>query len=224
MKKNILSPDLQVSLPTLGLLGVLILSIYLLYSFGLSTLYTERDKLAQTKKDHSVLTEKQQVLSGLSQNILPQADASLIAVPGQNPSLLVVSQIKSLANQNSLTIKDISVSSPNSQGDLNSVGLTLSLEGQTGEIINFINGLKSLAPLVFLNALKITNANQISDASVNIVSYSSDLPKKITSLTEPLISLTDDENKILNRLSSLIAPSQVQLAPTEPTTRDNPFN
>lgn len=223
MKKDLLSPDLKVSLPVFAMLFALLVSIYLLYSFGLPTLMSQRDKLTNVNKDRSVLTQKQQILSSVAETVLPQADASIIAVPDQNSTLIVVSQVKNLANQNGVLVTQVNVGAPTTSGDLNSANIDILVDGQRSSILAFVNGLSTLAPLVFLKEMKLSNNNSLFQGNLNLVTYWADLPKNITSLTAPITTLTESESKLLQRFASLSQPAVSQLSPAQPTSRENPF-
>jgi len=171
------------------------------------------------------LQEKVEVLSQFRGIISDGTVSSLnAALPETNSALLMLSQIKTLSSKHSLLFSDLNVGTP-AIGDsgLYKVELKFDLDGQIEQIIPFLRELKFFAPVSNIREVEFISGTEVSRSTVSIVVYFAEYPNKIPAITDPIVNLTASEVETLSVLEGLIIPDFVDLEPSAPGERANPF-
>lgn len=225
MKKDILPPDIKSILPTIGIFVVLIFVGFNLLKIGWDQISKQASELKVLRLEDRVLSEKQSILSEIQGNILVQADMALQVLPDQNPSLAIISQVKTLAFERGLILTKINAGAETQEENgFSKVDVTVEMQGTPSLVMDYVLVLKRIAPLVNIGKVNITGAAGSTQAIVTITGYWSELPSKIASVSTPINDLAADELDLLNEFSGRLFPSFVVSAPEEPVSRENPFN
>ncbi|MDP3994291.1 MAG: hypothetical protein Q8P91_00480 [bacterium] len=215
--------------PALLLAVLLILSAFS-FKIGISKIVKLQDSVNSQKNTELVLQQKEELLRSAEGNLPDQANIASIALPEKNPILFSMYHIKNLGMDGLVVLSDIKVGSVGT-GDsgINKISISFDIKGQMTDVINSINKLKNVAPLIILDAadFRIVSAMPIegtsADANVSVSSFWSPFPDKIPSLTQPLSDITSGEKDILKSLLSLTRSSFDQLLPQGAVERENPF-
>ena len=216
------------------LLGPLVV-ILLIATFGLYSVNTgygrvkkQIEEYKSVKMEETHLKEKLASIKAIKSDILDQADFTVVALPQKNPATFLISQLKLYAEENSITIKEISLSGSQQNDVLNSMILTADIEGS--DIISqlsFMESILKFAPISLIvgsqSTLSQNEANYKQELEISF--YWSPLPTTLPSISEPIKGLTGEQNEVLRQISLLKQPSLVNLNPQVQTTeRETPFN
>ena len=226
LKFKIFGPNLSTLLvPTSLLIGLVLLSTYSV-RVGFKNAITKFKELQESQKKERILEEKLTTLNQLQNVILGKTEVSILALPSENPALLGISQLKSLANENTVFIHDNELgASVKFEEEITKAILSSTLDGEMNSIINFLKNIPSLAPLMNLDEIQIKTISGTSVRSeIKTAVFWSALPTKFSSITEPVSDLSSEERQILERISNLKIPSFTVVTPQAPGTREDPFN
>lgn len=228
MKKTlteIVSPNIKALVVPIVILLVLIGLSVISYKIASSKLTAQREELATAKEVEKVLVSKEAVLSQVQGEVSVYAETVALAVPSQNPAIAMISQLKNLALNKSVTLSSIKGGSEsNTPGSLLSSDITLAIEGPGSVIIDYLKAVSTLAPLSTLDRVKINQSTGSARSEALVRTYFSPFPTKLPALTEPIKELTAEEKELLTKLSQLIAPSFINLTPQTPVVRESPFD
>jgi len=224
--KRILIPfgNLQIIyFPALLLIVLLFLSVFSL-RIGISKIVKLQDLVNSQKSTELVLEQKEELLRSADGGLFDQANVANIALPEKNPVLFSLYNIKNSGMNGLVELANIKIGSAG-MGDsgINKISISFDINGQIMDVLNGINQLKNVAPLIILDKVDFQIEGPLASASVGVSSFWSPFPGKIPSLTQPLSEMTAGEKEILVSLLSLTRPSFVQLIPQEATERENPF-
>jgi len=214
--------------PLLTLLGVLLFA-----GIAGNTLWVRlgevRKNLEAAGKENNTLGQKVEVLQRKSDQDTFLVDKKLtLALPPRSSSIYVVSQAKKKAADNLVIIQEITVSEPKVQSELAQSTTSLSVEGYLGSILNFIDSLSNVAPLIKTDNIEFGGGNNLNskliDMTVNLTSYYSPYPETIPALNQPINALTSSEEQVINDVSNLEVPGIPQeLGPQSAVDRADPF-
>lgn len=222
--KKLIPPSIGVMLLPLAFLIGLISLTTIAVKVGISNISSQRDQLSKIQKDESVLSAKETLLRRVGSVVLSQADASLGAVPEGNSSLIVISQLKSLAATKGVTITDFKVgNTQKSENNIFAIDVSFQVEGAVAQTFDFVASIASFSPLTTIEKVKMDQVAGATRMEVILRCYWAALPKTLPSLTQPLNELTSDEQEMLARLGSLSQPAFLNIAPSLPSGRTDPF-
>jgi hypothetical protein len=212
--------------PLLGIVGILLLFVFLIPS-TYTKIVSGIDSYKNEQELEAVLQNKITVLKSTPQTVLDKAPSTVIALPDKNPSLAVLSQVKILAEEKSVTISNIKTQSSTEAADGISEG-KLSFRLSAPEYIQISEVLKELPSRAPLSSIYSVTMKGQSDADkvaeVSLMVYWSALPKNLPPLTEPLTAFTPEELALLDKLSALRRQDITDLQPDTSAARENPFN
>ena len=204
-----------------------ILVVLVLFYFGitqsLDRIKDKRRELTVARRDETTLEQKQEVLSDLSGEITSFVNVSSAAVPEKNASLIMISQIKSLAAQRLLLISDISIGGSAQDGVLSKSSIQFDVEGDFTQVTSFVRDIANSAPLSRIDSVEIRQGGDTVRATVSLSTYGAAFPEKLPPINEPLSDLTDKEREVLGILTELQAPPFSEVTPQEPIQNENPF-
>lgn len=206
------------------LLGIIIIS-GIAYRVLAGQIESMSSKVAAAQKVSNTLQEKVEVLSEF-RSILSDSTVNSLnaALPETNSALLMLSQIKELSLKHSLLFSNLNVGTPiEDDSGLFKVELEFDLDGQIEQIIPFLRELKFFAPVNNIREVEFVSGAEASRSTVSIVVYFAEYPSKIPAITDPIINLTASEVETLRVLEGLIIPNFVDLDPSVPGVRANPF-
>lgn len=207
-----------------GLLLAMIFLGMIIVKVGFGRIKSQRTEMQKAEKNETILSQKQQVLQSLQNNILSYADISLNAIPESNPSLTALSQLKSVAEENGLFLNNIEIGNEvKDKSNTYRAGIAFEVEGSISQILPFLISLKELVPLLVIDRVEIQQTAGVSRASVELAVFWASLPTKLPSISEPVLELSASETNLLNNLSSFRQPIFTQALEAIPTDRENPF-
>ena len=109
--KAFIPQKMRAMLLPLALLLTMVVLATIVFKVGIARIGTQRAELQKATKNETILAQKQQVLQTLENSILSYADTAIIAMPDKNPSLIALSQIKILAERNTVSLSNIKIGS-----------------------------------------------------------------------------------------------------------------
>ena len=217
----------SVSVIALPLVYVIILVVisYVAINTGMSKISQQKKNLAQGKKTESVLRDKEQTLLEASVVITPYVDYSTQALPDRNPSLVVISQIKTLGLKKEVELTDLAISgfSEATKG-ISSAGMTMEIRGDKDKAVDFIRSTRVIAPIIIIDAIEMDFSGDAVSADLKTQSFWKPLPQELGKISDPIDKLTETEIEILEEIAQLEAPSFYDVSPSGPYTRGNPFS
>lgn len=202
---------------------VIITLFFFAITQALGQIEDRRQQLSLAKKDERTLEQKQQVLSELTGEVTSFVNVSSNAVPEKNASLMMISQVKSLAGARLLLISDLKISRAVEDGALTKAQLQFDIDGGLNQVTAFLQELEDSAPLSRLDAVGINQSGDVVRASITLSVYSASFPEQLPAITEPLADLTDQEREVLGILAELQSPPFSAVDPEQPGARGNPF-
>jgi len=210
-------------LPSVLLIVLVILFVFSVKN-GISKIVTLKDELKSQKNIDLVLKQKEELLRTVEEGLIEKVNVTNIALPDKNPALFSMYHIKNLGIDGLVVLTNLKVGSAIS-GDsgIGEITISFDIQGQIADVIDKINQLKNVIPLIILEKVDFKIEGTIASADVSIKSYWSPFPDKIPSLTQPLSDITSEEKSILESLLSLTRPSFDQLLPQEAQEREDPF-
>jgi len=212
--------------PILLLIGLILLFVFVL-QVGVRQVFVLKDKTEKSKEEEAVLGKKLDVLSTLEESALPLADLSLVALPETNPSLVIISQLKSLALEKGVNVVSIEQAAPivGVEGqEVTYLMVQFNINGEIIPILEYLKALKTSVPLITLGDVQIVSEIGLNRAKVGLVGNFSALPATLPALTSPLNELTAEEKDILAKLSSYKLPVFSEVPPSGPYERADLFN
>ena len=192
--------------------------------FGFSKIVDLQNQIDLSKKDKAILSQKLALLQSVSATISQDTNTSLSALPDANPSLAVLSQVKSISAKDGVSLSGIKTSSPinDASGTLH-VGITFQIAGGKSQILTFLKDIANIAPLSLIDKIKINQNGDSQLADVTLQSYWAPLPKILPTLTTPISDLTAEERDVITSISSLTQPTFLVVPPAEGSGKVDPF-
>lgn len=181
---------------------------------------TKTNTMLQTK-----LTSLKQVESGIS----TQTQDLVLALPGSDSALNAIGQVKLQAHSLGLIINNLfSQTVPSLKiSEINSTNIDIEGLGSYASIINFVVNISNSFPINRFMNLSIKNQTPGGDdfkLTATILTFWVPLPTKIPAITEPILTLTEDETNTLNQISSLKNANEAFTAsPSGALGKTNPF-
>lgn len=201
-----------VAVPVGMLLGVILLG-GILTKILVDNVNGLNQDISQGSSAENVLQAKLNSLEGTDPNLSSQESIlSLNALPTSSSVLVAFSQIKKLTLTNGLSINNLRSSGDtlNPAKTIGSTQIDFEVDGTYPSLASFITQLASSAPVLRFDTIKITSQNsgeaKVYRLAASLFSYWAPLPTKLPAIDEPITKLTDDEQKILNRISVLTQP------------------
>jgi hypothetical protein len=224
-KKAFIPQKMRVMLLPLALLLAMITLSIIVFKVGVAKISTQRAEFQKATKNETILTQKQQVLQTLEDNILSYTDTVIIAMPDKNSSLMALSQLKTLAERNAISLSEIKIGSKTSdKSGTFKTTILFEIEGALFRVLDYLIATKSFAPLSVVDRVDITQAGGVIRASVSLTVFWVPLPTKLPAISEPVTELSANEINLITELSSLEQPLFTQISPAAPSARIDPFS
>lgn len=225
-KFRLTNPNIRVLGGPLVAIIVLAFLFLFLIENGYTRIFSEVNKLKAATKEEKTLKEKVSLLMEVRKDVLESSDETVIALPYENPGLLMLGQLNKLATDYSLAMSEVSLANETAFGD-DARKMEITFEGETLDeklLVNFLKDIEGLAPVSSVEsvALKKGVSGNVT-AQVKLLIYWSDLPTTLPSITEPVKELTRTEQDLLNKVTSLSLPQIKTIPATQPVPRENPF-
>jgi hypothetical protein len=180
-----------------------------------------------SRQSIAVLEQKIQALSSIPPQVVDSSDLLVGALPAKDSSLLVFSQIRSMAAEKGVNVKSLATSTIKDQtSEIYSTQLSFVAEATQPNLIGFLLEIPSIAPKTHVDSVTMTSSGVGNAlAQVSLRSFWSPLPETISAITSSLEPLTDLEQQQIVNYSSLRLPifteESIEQIPASP--RDNPF-
>jgi len=177
-----------------------------------------RRKIAEQKIKLSKLTEKLALLEGIDEYELEKkVEFLLAAVPEENDVFKIILVIKTLAFDNSLSLKDLKISL--------SGEFSFKVIGEVNKVMNFIKDIERVVPILTLDSLAFSNEGpQAVEVFMKGKNFYLAVPKEIGSIESPLPLLTSEEEKIYQYVSNFKNIDRGGLFTPMQSGKENPFN
>ena len=222
--KATIKPNLRVLVLPSMLLIILVTLTAIVFKNGITRISAQLNNLQDSKKTENILQEKVDVLRRIQGAVLNQADITALAIPEKNPGVLMLSQINQKAESLGLTVVDRKTGSlPKPIADMSSMKLIFALEGELPTMVDLAKDIKELAPLSTINVVRINKERGILSMKVDMEVYWGDFPTLLPPLTEPIKTLSQNEEMMVNNLGKLEKPAFIELEASAPQPRENPF-
>lgn len=220
--------DLQSYLvPGLVIIASLFLTIFSFnYHWGIVS--ETRSNISIESKQQVVLEERLSTLRTVQVEVENSSNIVTSALPQNNPAILIISNLKSLASENEVLIEDLRINSASGgiwSEDLNTAIVSVTVSGNYEGILEFIDKLQTISPIVNLSSLSLSQGNS-GELSIDVSLYGfySDLPKELPAIDTPLAGLSDTEKGIISVLKDNLRPTlQSGVFSNEEKGRENPF-
>ncbi len=193
-------------------------------NFGVSKVLGIRDQISSAQNTEKALTQKLNLLQTLSSEVSLKSNIVSSVVPDTNPSLTVISQLKTLAVGYGVVVSAFkSAGGSGSSSDINQATVTFNIDGARAQVFSFLTDIAKIAPITVVDKIKISEIAGNMSGDIEVKSFWVDFPKTIPSVTSPVTDLTAEERAILNNASSLIQPAFTELTPMQGGINPNPF-
>jgi len=204
---------------------ITIIVFFLVLKFGIAKASEVRAKVSETEQMQTILDQKLNLLQEVEGNVLSSSNNALLALPAENPSLAVISQLKKLSSENVIFLSSIKTSGEIAdKNGLKRVDVSFDLEGPRAQVIDFLQRIERLAPITSVDKVKLNESGGIARGSIVVKSFWSDLPEKLPAVGERIADLTADEEQAISQISQFIKPVFIEVPPSTSAGREDPFN
>lgn len=219
-----LTESSKMQLMAFGPLVAVILLTYFVWSFGYSKVSEIRRNIKKAQSDQTILNQKLGTLTNVPENVILGAQNATIAFPESNPSVVLLSQIRSLSQANSVRIGNIkSGSEVADSSGLQRVDVSFDITGGRGEVIQTILDIQNLAPITVLDKVKINETGGLARSTVSVKSFWAPLPTKLPALTEKVTDLNANEVNLLELINGLRMPDFSTITASDGAGKSDPF-
>jgi Tfp pilus assembly protein PilO len=210
-------------------LGFIIVLVFEL-SFFTNRVQSNQTNTTSLKNEISILQSRLAALQSARPKVTDAISKTTDALPSDNSALLVTSQIRHLALDSQMEIKNINLSAvqkPDAQG-IGSMQVSFTVTGQIKDMLTFFDNIVNSAPLLSFDSISLLSSETQSICQVSINSFWSPLPTELPSITDPLVSLSGEEETLLEKVKSLKAPvfvtGEQQVSSTSGQIKADPFS
>ena len=222
--KSLVPPNIEVMVVPIILITVLIILSILVAKIGISKVNSQREKLTVAQRDETIFKQKQEILQEVQGEVLSLADLSASAVPNKNPALAVISQLKNLASLRSVVLSNLQVGSKSgAEKGMSKVDISFDVDGDFSSVLDFLQDTSKIAPISQIEKIEINQTVGATRANTTMVSFWAPFPKKLPPLTEAAKDLSAEELSLIRSLSELTPPVFLEIAPSVPSARADPF-
>jgi Tfp pilus assembly protein PilO len=220
-----LPPDIKTIVMPVGSLVILIILSVVLFKLGVTKLTALQTELTETQKEVQTLEQKNAILAEISPTIAQNASLFSFALPADDPSAMVISQLRMLSASSGVMMNSISSRPNTKEGTLPGDVVSINITGQGTGVFSFLSDLGTITPLVLVGNVAISQDKSGTDsADVTLNSYWSPYPETIPAATEPVVNLSDSENALIARMATYKVPTFTELTPQGTTSsRSSPF-
>jgi Tfp pilus assembly protein PilO len=197
-------------LKAIGPLVIVLFLGFFVGQFTLSKVGEQSIKIKKLQKENTVLTQKVKLLSSVATNVQDGANLVTITLPESNSSLAVVSQIKLTALENELVIGNLkSGAEVKDSSGLSRADISFEIDGAKTKIIDYLNSLTKVAPIIVVDKVKLSETENGARASVTVKAFWTALPKTLPSINQSINDLTEKEIQVLDDIGTLRQPQFV---------------
>lgn len=214
----------KIALKPLLVLTLLIAVSLIGFSKGFYQIGSLREGLSKAKKSENILKSKLDMLSIGLESVEQDANSAVTFLPGENPALLVLSQLRGNAAVGGLILSNYKVGSEAKDASgFMKIPISFDVEGPLESVLNFANFIKKVSPNTWIDKTEMDFVGENLRASISTNSYFLPFPTKMPASTEPITALDTNEKEIISNLSSYTQPSFVNMTAGFPRENLNPF-
>lgn len=216
---------LKIAVKPLLILALLITISLIGFSRAFYEVGSLKEEQATAIKDENILKSKLDILSGNEVSVTTDANHAVSFLPGENPALLILYQLRVSAVASGLLLSNLKVGSgsEDAANGFMKVPISFDVDGPLPQILSFVNSTKVISPNVWIEGTELNFAGDSLKAAIKTNSYWAAFPTKIPPLTEPITALDASEKEILSKVGSYNLPPFVSLTPAAPRDNPNPF-
>jgi Tfp pilus assembly protein PilO len=224
--KSIALPDLKVVLPPLLMALALAVAFIFTVKFAVERISLQLGQISQVKSWETVLNNKLGLLKDLSGKVSSGVEVSAVALPEKNSTLALVATIKDVAKKEPIVIKEIKIlpEAFDSSSGVTSVGLSVAVDGNLPQIIDFLEVMVNSAPISTVSNVTFEDSGAgVISASIQFRTYFAPYPKEIPDVAAAVNEFTPTENQTLTRINGFSLPTFTTAAGQAPGSRLTPF-
>jgi|GEM_PF-2382256 len=209
----------------LAILVTMLILVIVVLNIAFSRVNAQKENIAKEEKNQEILLNKRDLLTALKSESLSYADFTTTALPNGNPALIFLSQLKSVSEEHSVTIQNLTAGAETSnKTGVQLLDMSFDVEGQVLDVLRFLKTLETeIAPIATVSNARVTELAGAARAETSVFVYFSEFPTKLSALTEPITEFTNEEVDLLNTLTNLRQPAFLELEPKVEGIRINPF-
>lgn len=216
MRKNVLM--------SVGPLAGVIVLFIIVGNYGFGRIGDLRSQISKAQSDKQLLTGKLNTLRTVNEIASTGSQAASSALPAKNSSLIVLTQVKSLAGQKQVVINNLkSGSETKGSTGVSSTAISFDLVGPREGVLSFLDQIERTAPIVLLTKIKMSENGGETRATITLNSFWAALPTQLPAITQSITELSSDENSLLENISNLVQPQFVEVPPAQGAGKTNPF-
>lgn len=219
-----ISESLKLTINSIWPLVVVVILFLIVGNFGINKILDLRSQISKSQSDQNILKGKLSLLQRVSIDVSTNTNIAVAALPENNPSLVVVSQLRTIALQNGISISGIKTGNEiKDDSGLSRVDISFEVDGPRPVVFSFLDAIGKIAPITLINKIKVSENSGSTRVEMAVKSYWSALPKTLPALTESISDLTSSEKAILTNISGLVQPVFVEVPASEGTGKTEPF-
>jgi len=218
------SPIIKIALAMLGVTIVLGGGIYFYNQYG-----DGGRTIEQLDKENAILENKIEVLSSSAGQLQSYSQTSSLSLPNDNAGILAINTMQDLAIDEQVVVSEFFLRSylPEA-GEVQVTEFGFTAQGESANVLNYLSSLSKTLPIIRIKEIETSALEgNLVTSNVTLETYSQAISVQLPALTEPLQTLTGDEENTLNQLAGY---KQVQLSQggnfvdEGSVGRENPFS
>lgn len=187
-----------------------------------------RGDIKKVENQNQALEGRLTVLRQSGSALRTYSDNSVFALPDKNPSLVVSTNLRALAEQEGLDIDELSTrqGSSREEDDVQSINIKMSVTGDQEQIFVFADDISRISPIINVREATILEERGTYIADFDLLAYWSPLPTELPRIDQPLLELSNDELSVIQKINALERSEILRLPPpqTDVELRADPFN
>lgn len=217
------TPNLRKLVTPLVSITILVILFFVSFKIGFSKLSSQKEEIVGLNKNIGILKKKEETLSIVQKNISNSIQFFSMAIPASNPSLSIISQIKTQSLLKGLIFENLKGGGESKGKSFSKVDINFDLDGDLNSVLSFLQETEKFAPIITLEKIKLNQSGGIYSGAINVRGYWADYPGKIPAITQPLSDFSDEEMDMIVKISELLLPSFSEGIPETYSGRTEPF-
>jgi len=222
--EHYLKPNLRILITPLLLALIILFLGFFIVKNGMERITFKLEELENLESTVVTLQEKVDILREIEGIILSHADTTVVAIPEKNSTLVMLTHLTSVSEEKSVQIINKRTQSQQiGEEGLVSAKININTTSDFNSILDYLMNLEDMAPLSTIDEVDLSKNGEITSGNLALSVYWGDFPTRIPPITEPIKTLTAEEEDLIKLLAKLKRPDFIELAPSTPTIRENPF-
>lgn len=224
---RVFNPNISLLLKPLVILSVTIVLLSYSIKTGYTKVFAQINEYKKAQQSQNDLNEKIKTLKEVKQGVLGQGDKTILALPEKNPTIWLLSQLKTNAQEVGVDFGSVDLLGASEEDGVKKVNIEVTVLGSDfHSLLTFLSNIAKFAPITTISSATFAKASVKDNISlkIDLFTYWASLPKVLPPISEPIAGLTDKEKETLSRIADLRNPTFTILEPLAPTERTEPFN